>query len=169
MPTAACDLTQQVLLRDAHGSPLSGLPNLRVAGGNASTPHNDEVPVDLFGRMLGLDALGGDFEGIAVDEDGSFWLPDEYRPAIYHFDARGLLLQRFIPVGAHAAAGLPVPAGRCRPAQLGIEALPAVIAQRRQNRGMEGIALRDGKVYGHGAESGAQSGHAGQWHIECHA
>jgi hypothetical protein len=139
-------LTQQILLRDAQGRPLSGLPNLTVAGGTASTPHHDEVPVDLFGSTLSLDALGGDFEGIAVDEDGTFWLPDEYRPAIYHFDARGLLLQRYIPIGAHAAAGLPVPAPGTA-GQLGIEALPAVIAQRRQNRGMEGLALRDGKVY----------------------
>ncbi len=29
----------------------------------------------------------------------------------------------------------------------GIEALPAVIAQRRQNRGMEAIAIQDGKIY----------------------
>jgi hypothetical protein len=31
---------------------------------------------------------------------------------------------------------------------LGVEALPAVLGQRRQNRGMEGIALKDGKLYG---------------------
>jgi hypothetical protein len=31
---------------------------------------------------------------------------------------------------------------------LGIEALPGVLGQRRQNRGMEAIAIRDGKIYG---------------------
>jgi DNA-binding beta-propeller fold protein YncE len=140
-------LTQQILLRDQNGRPLTGLPNTAVAGGNASSAHNDEVAIDLFGTKQPLDARGGDFEGVAVDTDGSFWLPDEYRPAIYHFDSRGVLLQRYIPVGAHAAAGLSVPAAGTS-GVLGIEALPAVIAQRRQNRGMEGIALRDGKVYG---------------------
>ncbi len=107
--TGKLRLTQQILLRDARGRPLSGLPNLEVAGGNPGTPHNDEIPIGVNGAKLGLDRLGGDFEGIAVDEDGSFWLPDEYRPAIYHFNPNGLLLQRYIPVGAHAAAGLPVP------------------------------------------------------------
>jgi YVTN family beta-propeller protein len=140
-------ITDQIRLRDSDGSPLSGLPNLQVAGGNPATPHNDEVPIDLFGQVLPLDRRGGDFEGVVVAEDGSFWAPDEYRPALYHFSAKGVLLERFIPVGAHAAAGLPVPAIGTA-GQLGIEALPAIIAQRRQNRGMEAIAIRDGKIYG---------------------
>ncbi|HEY5809340.1 MAG TPA: choice-of-anchor I family protein, partial [Povalibacter sp.] len=54
---------------------------------------------------------------------------------------------RLIPIGTHAAAGAPVPAPGVA-GLYGTEALPAVIAQRRQNRGMEGIALQDGKVYG---------------------
>jgi len=145
--TGRLRLRQQIVLRDYDGRPLTGLPNTAVAGGNANTPHNDEIAIDLSGNVQSLDRLGGDFEGIAVAEDGTFWLPDEYRPAIYHFDARGVLLQRYVPVGAHAAAGLPVPATGAA-GQLGIEALPGVLGQRRQNRGMEGIALRDGKVYG---------------------
>ncbi|MBK6672826.1 MAG: esterase-like activity of phytase family protein [Proteobacteria bacterium] len=140
-------LRQQILLRDTDGRLLSGLPNTAVSGGTASTPHNDEIGVDLGGNVLQRDPRGGDFEGIAVAEDGTFWMPDEYRPALYHFDARGVLLQRYIPMGAHAAAGLPVPAPGVA-GQLGTEALPGVLGQRRQNRGMEGIALRDGKVYG---------------------
>lgn len=140
-------LDEQILLRNSDGTPLTGLPNTAVAGGTASTAHNDEVPVDLNGNVLPLDRLGGDFEGIVVATDGTFWLPDEYRPAFYHFDRRGKLLQRYIPKGAHAAAGLPVPAAGVAGA-LGIEALPAVLGQRRQNRGMEAIAIRDGKIYG---------------------
>jgi hypothetical protein len=139
-------ITQQLLLRRADGTPLTGLPNTAIPGGTASTAHNDEVPIDLYGNVLPLDQLGGDFEGIVVAADGTFWLPDEYRPALYHFDAQGRLLERFIPEGAHAAAGLPVPAAGTAGA-LGIEALPGVLAQRRQNRGMEALALRDGKLY----------------------
>lgn len=138
-------LTQQIGLKDAAGRPLTGLPNTALSTNN-NQPYNDEVPVNLRGEVLGLDALGGDFEGVVVDEDGTFWLPDEYRPAIYHFGTTGRLLARYIPTGTHAAAGLAVPApGAAGP--LGIEALPAVIAQRRQNRGMEAIALQDGKIY----------------------
>ncbi len=140
-------LQQRIALRNADGSPLTGLPNTAVVGGTANTPHNDEVPVDLNGNVLALDRLGGDFEGIVVADDGSFWLPDEYRPAIYHFDTEGRLLERYIPIGGHAAEGLPVPAAGAAGA-LGIEALPGVLGQRRQNRGMEALALAGGKLYG---------------------
>lgn len=140
------DVVQQLDLKRADGSALTGLPNTTVAGGTDTTAHNDEVPVDLFGNTLPLDTLGGDFEGIAVASDGTFWLADEYRPAIYHFDATGKLLARLVPVGSHAAAGLTVPdvgaAG-----ELGLEVLPAVFGQRRQNRGFEGLAIQNGKVY----------------------
>jgi hypothetical protein len=145
--TGQFTLTEQILLRNSDGSPLTGLPNTAIAGGTASTAHNDEVPIDLHGNVLPLDRLGGDFEGIVVAADGTFWLPDEYRPAFYHFDRVGKLLQRYIPKGARVAAGLPVPAAGVAGA-LGIEALPAVLGQRRQNRGMEAIAIRDGKIYG---------------------
>lgn len=112
-----------------------------MSGGDDKTPHNDEVPIDLLGNVLPLDSLGGDFEGLVVDPaDGSFWMCDEYRPAIYHFDSGGELLKRFVPVGAAAAAGL-------SPGALGDEVLPAVMAQRRQNRGFEGIALNAAKIY----------------------
>ena len=49
-------------------------------------------------------------------------------------------------MGVHAAAGLAVPAAGTAGA-LGIEALPAVLGQRRQNRGMEALALKGGKLY----------------------
>lgn len=139
-------LTQQIKLRDSNGTPLTGLPNVAVSGGNPNTPFNDEVPIDLFGKVLPLDARGGDYEGVVVDADGSFWLCDEYRPAIYHFDPAGVLIDRFIPIGTHSAAGLAVPAPGTA-GSLGTEVLPAVLAQRRQNRGMEAIALKNGKVY----------------------
>ena len=139
------DLTDQILLRRADGKPLTGLPNTAISA-DANQPYNDEVPVDLFNNVIPLDPLGGDFEGIAVADDGTFWMADEYRPALYHFSKNGRLIERFVPIGTHAAAGQPVPAPGTA-GVFGIEALPAVIAQRRQNRGMEAIAIKDGKVY----------------------
>ena len=139
------ELKQRIFLRRPDGSLLTGLPNTALSA-NASQPYNDEVPIDLFGHVIGLDPLGADLEGIAIDEDDSMWMADEYRPAIYHFNASGRMLQRYIPIGTHAAAGEPVPAPGVA-GKFGIEALPAVIAQRRQNRGMEAIALQNGKIY----------------------
>jgi hypothetical protein len=138
-------LTDQIALRASNGRLLTGLPNTALSA-DANQPYNDEVPVDLRNNVLPLDPLGGDFEGVAVADDGTFWLPDEYRPAIYHFSKHGRLLERFVPIGTHAAAGEPTPAAGVA-GKFGIEALPAVIAQRRQNRGMEAIAIQNGKVY----------------------
>lgn len=132
-------ITERIPLKRGAGSPLTGLPNTAVVGGTANSPYNDEIPVDLFRNVLPLDPPGADLEGIVVDANDHFWMADEYRPAIYHFDATGTLVERFVPVGTAAAAGT-------SPGTFGTEALPAVIAQRRQNRGFEAIALQDGKL-----------------------
>jgi hypothetical protein len=138
--TGNITITERIQLQASAGTPLTGLPNTAIAAGTANTPYNDEVPIDLFGDPLPLDPLGADLEGIAVDADGSFWMVDEYRPAIYHFDATGVLIDRFVPEGTAAAAGE-------APGTFGTEVLPEILAQRRQNRGFEAIAIQDGKVY----------------------
>ncbi len=138
--TGEVTITQQIALTRADGSPLSGLPNTAIAGATASTPYQDEVPVDLHGNVLPTDPLGADLEGVVVDADGHFWMADEYRPAIYHFDPSGRLVERLVPIGTAAAAG-------AAPGTFGSEVLPPVLAQRRQNRGFEAIARQDGKLY----------------------
>jgi hypothetical protein len=138
--TGAITLTQQISLQASPGVPLTGLPNTSIAGGNANTPYNDEVAIDLFGNILPRDPLGGDLEAIVVAPDASFWMVDEYRPAIYHFDPAGVLIDRFIPTGTAAAAGQPA-------GTYGTEVLPAILANRRQNRGFEALALDGGKLY----------------------
>ena len=120
--------------------PLTGLPNTAISG-DPNAPFNDERAVDLLGNEQPLDEFGGDFEGIAVDPDGSFWMADEYRPAIYHFSPEGTLIDRFVPKGTAVAAGFE------NEEPFGIEALPQVLGQRRQNRGFEAIAYDGGKIY----------------------
>jgi Ca2+-binding RTX toxin-like protein len=132
-------ITERIQLQDTTGNLLSGLPNTSISN-NANQPFNDEVPVDLQGNILSRDPLGADLEGIVVAPDGTFWMVDEYRPAIYHFNSSGVLIDRFVPVGTAAAAGQPV-------GTFGTEVLPEVLGQRRQNRGFEGVAFQDGKVY----------------------
>ncbi|QOV91846.1 choice-of-anchor I domain-containing protein [Humisphaera borealis] len=137
--TGAITITGQILLTKADGSPLTGLPNLQA--GAQGTPYTDEVGVDLNGVLITNDTFGADLEGVVVAADGSFWCPDEYRPAIYHFDSTGKLIDRFIPAGTAASVG--APAGT-----YGTESLPAVYGQfRRANRGFEAIAIEGTKVY----------------------
>ena len=96
-------ITDELLLTRADGTtPITGLPNI---------PNVDERAVDSQGNPVDLpfldsatdgsdyDPLGADLEGIVRAGDGTFWAVDEYRPAIYHFDTDGSLIDRFIPIG----------------------------------------------------------------------
>jgi len=108
---------RDIPLRDAHGKPLTGLPN--PAGYGTSK----ETVVDANHQLLQRDKTGIDSEGLAVMRDGTFWVSDEYGPHIVHFDRNGIELERMSPRGVHTT-------GR---------RLPAVLGHLRPNRGMEGI------------------------------
>ena len=115
--------------------PVTGRPNIfRSTDGTQI----DEFPVDMNGNALELDPFGGDMEAIVIQtaEDGSptYWTIDEYRPALYHFDANGQLINRFVPQGTADLAGQPV-------GTYGSETLPEEYTSRRRNRGFEALAL----------------------------
>ncbi len=131
------DITEQIGLTAEDGSPITGLPNL---SGDKGMAYADEDPVDLLGNPLAQDPYGADMEGIVVADDGTYWMVDEYRPAIYHFDGGGALIDRFIPEGPDDK-NAEVDAGA------GKQALPAVFAQRRADRGFEAVTLHDGLLY----------------------
>jgi hypothetical protein len=124
---------QRVGLTNKDGKPLTGLPNLQGRSGFANS---DEVPVDVFGKTLDRDPFGVDLEGITRADDGTYWMVDEYRPSILHFDSNGKLIERYVPRGANASG-----------VATGVEALPSIYAQRRNNRGFEAVAYQNGKVY----------------------
>ena len=138
--TGQVAITQRIQLKKSNGQLLTGLPNINLPGATESTPYNDERGVNLFGNPTGVDPLGADLEGIVKAQDGSFYMVDEYRPALYHFDASGVMIKRYVPEGTAAAAGMPA-------GTYGEEKLPAVLAQRRQNRGFEAIAFHNGLLY----------------------
>ncbi|MDM9585259.1 phytase [Nostoc sp. GT001] len=128
------------LFRQDGTTPLTGLPNLQGVGNGLA--YTDEIAVDLDKNVLANDPLGADLEGIVIAENGDYWLVDEYRPAIYHFDVNGKLSDRFIPQGTATAPNPDQPDGT-----FGTEVLPAVYAQRRNNRGFEAVALEGNKLY----------------------
>ncbi|NRB52126.1 MAG: esterase-like activity of phytase family protein [Saprospiraceae bacterium] len=107
--------------------------------------NGDFVDADGNGyTALDFDEFGGDFESVLRDPNGDFWMCDEYRPAIYHFDTAGVLVDRFVPIGTSMLGTTPQPVGT-----YGTETLPAIYAKRRANRGFEGMALNtdDGYLY----------------------
>ena len=118
-------LEQTILLKNAAGQLLTGLPN---PSGQGST---GETALDLNGQTLPPSADGLDSEGLVLAADGTFWISDEYGPHIVHFDATGKTLERINPFGTGT----------------GGRTLPLVLARRRPNRGMEGLTLTpDGKT-----------------------
>ena len=131
--TGQVSITDRVGLVQPDGTPISGLPNLEGAVGLA---HVNDIPIDLFGNPLRRDVYGADMEGIVRANDGTYWMVDEYRPAIYHFNPNGVLINRYVPEGSNDAGVI-----------VGVEAIPAIFAQRRVNRGFEAVAYWDGMLY----------------------
>ena len=111
--------TLSLVARD--GSRVSGLP---PPGGRLA---DVEPAFNIDGARLPLDPNGADTEGVVASRDGSFWIGEEYGPSLMHVDAGGRVLRRWAPPGTELA---------------GVDALlPAQAAERRLNRGFEGLAL----------------------------
>lgn len=85
-----------------------------------------EVPITVKGEPLKPDPQGIDPEAVAADSQGRLWMGEEYGPSLLRFSPEGRLLIRLSP-------GL---------------GLPDHLSGRTFNRGFEGIAVQDGKVYG---------------------
>ena len=105
-------LEKVIPLRAADGTPYSGRVNSQASTG--------ETIVDLNGNVLPADPDGYDSEGLVALPDGSFWVSDEYGPFITHFDRTGRQIGRLSPFDG---------------------SLPAELANRVPNKGMEGLAI----------------------------
>jgi hypothetical protein len=119
-------VTDVITLKDRTGRPLNGMPNpLRTA--------TTEIPLDGKGQRLAVDVHGVDAECLVRLSDGTFWIGDENGPSLMHFSPDGRMLMRHVPRGTdgeYAGARYDV-AGT----------LPAIIAKRQANRGIEACAI----------------------------
>ena len=79
-------------LTDANGRRLTGLPPAPDAGGSG------EVPERPDGTRLEFDREGIDSEGLVALPDGGFWVSEEYRPSLLHFNAEGRMIERIDPL-----------------------------------------------------------------------
>lgn len=109
-----------------------------LANGIGNVPMTEASCYDATGKhLLPTDPYGVDTEGVAAAPDGTFWLAEEYRPSILHAARDGTLLERIVPIGTDTTRHDAVPL---------VAILPAEYAQRRENRGFEGVAVSaDGK------------------------
>ncbi|MET8631381.1 esterase-like activity of phytase family protein [Streptomyces sp. NPDC004096] len=106
------EVLKTIPLRAADGTLYNGHVNTQANTG--------ESLIDLAGNALPASPNGYDPEGLVALPDGSFWVSDEYGPFITHFSRDGRALQRLSPFNG---------------------SLPAELANRVPNKGMEGLAL----------------------------
>lgn len=131
--TLSAKITEVKALRSKSGKAISGLPNVAPASKRKDA---DEIPLNSEGKTLESNASGLDPEAIVITSNGDYWMVEEYRPSILQFGSNGRLKNRYIPIGT-----------RVKGMEAAVEALPATLANRQMNRGFEGLAQHNGKLY----------------------
>ncbi len=122
----------------------TGFPSgLNRLGSSGEAPLTDASKYEP-GTTTNFSNVGLDTESIVVDAArNALWISDEYGPFIVKIDpATGVILKKYGPA---IASGSSVVAGSDTTA-----VLPSVLAKRRANRGMEGLALdvSSGRLHG---------------------
>ncbi|MEN9867041.1 MAG: hypothetical protein RL748_2631 [Pseudomonadota bacterium] len=131
--TGGAVLKSSMPIRFAADIKGTGLPlPFGKTGASGEVPLTDAAKFEAGSKTVFSD-YGIDTESIVLDTArGVFWVSDEYGPFILKIDVNtGIVLKKYQP-GSGAAD------------------LPAVLAKRRANRGMEGLTLdvASGKVHG---------------------
>jgi len=123
------EIVGSTVLTGGDGKPLTGLSNQEgeerlYETADATAP-------------LPFDPSGVDPEGIRLFPDGKFLIAEEYGPSVLVVNTNGQVLVRYVPENK------PLP-GATYPVKA---ILPAVLSQRRTNRGFEALALAsDGRT-----------------------
>ena len=119
----AIEILDAVPLVGTSGAPVTGLGNI---------DGKDDVPYSFDGQTpYDFNPSGLDTEGLVVTADGDFWLAEEYSSSILHVGADGTVIARYTPAGVTLdGADYEV-----------IDSLPAIYAERRGNRGFEGLTI----------------------------
>ena len=133
---------KEILLKDAQGQTITGLPNPKALGGTNEVPYdvdgqlmlmNPQLPFDETTNPIKTDINGLDPEGLAALNDGSFWISDEYGPHLVHYDSDGIELARINPFASDERNNVIINGKTIL--------LPAEFANRRANRGMESLTI----------------------------
>ena len=112
-----------------YGQPYSGRPPLAP-----DTKETIDSVTESHGKVgvpVPNDPDGYDSEGLVALPDGTFWVSDEYGPYITHFDANGYELGRLTPDQNSPNNAF----------HKVVAYLPAELANRTNNKGMEGLTI----------------------------
>ena len=132
LPNRTFRVLDVVALKDRDGRPLTGIVNpLTVA--------STDVPFDGQGKRLPHDPSGVDLEGIVRLRDCTYWLSDENAPGLIHAAADGRVIKRLVPAGTEKDF---------KDARYDVvPSLPAILAKRQGNRGIESVALSPDETF----------------------
>lgn len=129
MPNGSAKIEEVKPLKRPNGGQISGLPTTKPA---------TDIPYDVNLDVLPFDEDSLDAEGITIDPWGNFWVCEEYKPSVAMIAPNGKVQMRLVPAGTLTGTEQ-VPT---------YDVLPGVLAKRRNNRGLEGIAASaDGILY----------------------
>lgn len=125
-------LLETIPLKGKSGKPLTGLPftsaNLKL-----------KAAYDSNGELLAGDPSGLDTEALVRAPDGNFMIGEEYGSSLVEISGDGTISKRHVPKGLEgdlADADYEV-----------VGSLPALIARRALNRGIENVALSADGAY----------------------
>ena len=111
-----------IFLKNQDGLNLVGITSVKM---------KNEIPVfikDTIITKIQKSDKSIDSEGLVACKDGTFWICDEYEPALFHFDANGKMLHNKINPHKNVTVN-------------GIDLkLPKVFSKRKVNAGLEGIS-----------------------------
>jgi hypothetical protein len=119
-------LLETIPLKGKSGKPVTGLPFI-------SDNFKLEAAYDINGKLLPGDPSGLDTETLARLPDGSFIVGEEYGSSVLEIAADGTVTKRHVPAGVETelhGADYEV-----------VGTLPAIIAKRTLNRGIENVAV----------------------------
>ncbi|MEP9366316.1 esterase-like activity of phytase family protein [Xanthobacter sp. VNH20] len=118
------EVLETLPLKGRSGKAITGLPN---------DLESTEAAFSVAGKPIGKDPSGLDTEALVRLPDGSFWVGEEYGPSLVEVGPDGTVRRRLVPEGV---------AARLKGADYEVVAgLPAILAARDLNHGIESLAL----------------------------
>jgi hypothetical protein len=119
-------VTETIALKTKSGKSVGGLPF-------SAEGFKTEAAYDVNGKLLPGDINGFDTETLARLPDGSFVIGEEYGPSLIEVAADGTVMKRHVPAGLEAAL-------KNDDVEV-VSTLPALMAKRYLNRGIENVAV----------------------------